>query len=92
MDFANATPNTLAGLTGGLPIPNSIRQVALTFVDLQEARHQADYNVTATFTRLETNNLITQVQQAFVAWQGARSDPVVPLYLAAMLLGNRWRR
>jgi hypothetical protein len=75
-----------------LPIPNPIRQVALAFVNLQEARHEADYNVTARFTRVEANNLITRVQQAFDAWKNVRADPVAPLYLGAMLLGNKWKR
>jgi uncharacterized protein (UPF0332 family) len=90
-DFASAAPN-LPVLTGGLPIPNPIRQVALAFVNLQEARHEADYNVTARFTRVEVNNLVTRVQQAFDAWKKVRGDPVAALYLGAMLLGNKWKR
>jgi hypothetical protein len=43
-DFATATTaKQLAKLTGGVAIPPDLQTVANTFVDLQEARHEADY-------------------------------------------------
>jgi hypothetical protein len=51
--FASPRPNQLSDLTGGAPVPADLQAIAETFVALQEARHEADYNLRRTFTRLE---------------------------------------
>jgi uncharacterized protein (UPF0332 family) len=91
--FASAhKPEQLANLTGGLPIPGDLQEVALTFVKLQEQRHEADYDVTRTFTRDEVNDLVKRVRQAFQSWQAVREDPTARIYLAALLLWKKWDR
>ena len=90
--FANPQPNQLAGLTGGTPIPVDLQTVAATFVELQEARHEADYDISRRFTRLEVDNLVDRVAQAFQIWRGIRNDPVAQTYLAALLLWKKWNR
>ena len=44
------------------PIPVEIRSIAGTFVELQEKRHQADYDLTETFRRVEVLRLIEQTK------------------------------
>jgi hypothetical protein len=71
--------NSFKSGTGSLPghisavfsgtIPLELRQVANTFVALQEARHQADYDLQSTFTRADTQALIASAGQAFVDWE-----------------------
>jgi hypothetical protein len=61
-------PAQLAALTGGAAIPVDVQDVAAAFVELQEARHEADYNVDRTYTRLESRNLVARAVQAFEAW------------------------
>lgn len=90
--FASATPTKVVTLTGGLLIPTELQQVASTFVALQEARHEADYNLATVFTRLEVNNLVARVRQAFQDWSAVRTDPAAQMYLAALLLWKRWNR
>lgn len=90
--FVNPQPNQLAALTGGAPVPQAVQDVAAAFVELQEARHEADYNLDRTFTRLESTDLVTQSAQAFATWQTIRTDPVARTYLAALLLWKRWNR
>jgi len=90
--FGNPQPQQLAARTSGLPVPVNLQTVAWNFVKLQEARHEADYNVDRTFTRAEVNNLLILAQQAFQAWQAVRADPVARIYLAALLLWKKWNR
>ena len=91
-EFAIANPAALDRLTGGLPIPPEIQQVAETFINLQEERHAADYDVTARYTRLEVRNFIQEAEAAFGLWEVIRNHQVATLYLGAMLLGNKWKR
>ncbi len=88
--------------SGGLPptlqailpqeTPPQIREIAEVFVDLQDARHRADYDVTLKLTRQEAKALVDQVERAFQAWQTVREEPAARVYLAALLLWRQWRR
>jgi hypothetical protein len=49
------------GLPAGFAIPAEIRELAETFVDLQEWRHLADYDLTERFKRSDGLSLINQV-------------------------------
>ncbi|HWE93212.1 MAG TPA: hypothetical protein VG269_04495 [Tepidisphaeraceae bacterium] len=90
--FANAQPAQLLGLTGGAAVPSQLQDLAEAFVELQEARHEADYNTDRSFTRLESINLVARAAAAFASWQAIRTDPVARTYLAALLLWKRWHR
>ena len=88
--------------SGGLPpnlqtvlpqgAPAEIREIAEIFVDVQEARHAADYDVTLKLTRNETQELIALVERAFQLWQTVREDPAARAYLVALLLWRQWNR
>ena len=77
-------------ITGGQAIPNSLRNVAQTFVDLQQARHEADYNLAKSFLRADVEALIDQAEQAFQDWQAVRSTDLGRLYSVCLLLWERW--
>lgn len=81
-----------ATLTGGITIPIDLQDVAAAFVELQEARHEADYNVERAFTRVEAQNLVARVGQAFQSWDAVKQDPAARLYLASLLLWKKWSR
>jgi hypothetical protein len=51
------------GLPPGFTIPGEIRELAETFVDLQEKRHLADYDLTERFKRSEVLVLIGEVRK-----------------------------
>jgi len=89
--FANPQPQ-LAELTGGTPVPPAVQDVAAAFVELHQARHEADYDAERSFTRLESADLVARAAQAFVAWREVRNDPVAKLYLASLLLWKKWDR
>ena len=58
----------LAPAIVGHAVQIPLAHVAETFVELQQARHEADYDTAKRFTRLETLNLVNQAEQAFTDW------------------------
>ncbi len=69
-----------------------LRQVALVFGELQDARHQADYNLTYSFRRTEAERLVRRVEQAFSDWKIIRRTEEARLFLLALLFNKRWNR
>src|SRR6266496_5682267 len=49
-DYTSLTVNP-----AGQPVPQQIRDIASAFVELQEARHRADYNTAMTLTYTQTD-------------------------------------
>jgi hypothetical protein len=64
--------------------------VAEAFVRLQQLRHEADYDLTRTFSRTETLEIVREAQNAFEAWGRVRKTDDARLYLACFLLWDRW--
>ena len=69
-----------------------LQEVAAAFVTLQEARHQADYDLSRYFTRRETLQLIQRAENAFQAWTRLRKQPEAKVYLSSLLLWRCWKR
>jgi uncharacterized protein (UPF0332 family) len=76
----------------GAAIPAELRSVAATLVDRQAARHEADYRLSRTFTRGEVTNFVHRARQAHDAWKIVRGHPLAKVYLASLLLWNKWKR
>jgi hypothetical protein len=73
------------------PLEPELTIVSGAFVELQEARHVADYDVTDTFTKFDVLEKIDLADQAFAAWQVVRDRPNTKVFLAALLLDRQWR-
>lgn len=84
-------PTSLAPALNG-PIPPDLRVTAKTFVGLQEARHEADYDLSRRFARAEVNDLIADTRDALRCWSAVRTSEAARLYLAALLTGERLRK
>ena len=71
-----------------------LRSVAATFVDLQQERHRADYDLGRPLTRTEATDLVERVEAAVEEWRairrvdaGSRSySAEAKVFLAALLL------
>jgi hypothetical protein len=74
------------------PIETQIRNVAGTFLDLQQARHIADYDHIAQLTRVNALLKVSQAEQSFLDWKAIRSAANANVFLATLLFHNRWRR
>ena len=81
--------------TGGIadlttsPIEPELAEIAASFVDLQQARHDADYNLAETFDRIQALAYIDRVQGAMKAWKAVSHTPNANVFLAALLLDSR---
>lgn len=67
-----------------VPVSTPLDEFCSTFVDLQDRRHEADYDTAATFTRGDVRSLLNLAQDARVKWRGERDSENA---LAFLLLG-----
>ncbi len=83
-------PNALQQPGGGYETPVDVKIVADAFVELQAARHEADYDVSRKYLREEVLNYVDLARQAFQAWDKVRKGDGARLYLACFHLWNQW--
>ena len=81
-------------LDGLMPcgISPQLRTVTNIFVEAQEARQRADYDIAARFGRSTTYFLVDQVESAFRAWKQIRMSEEANIFLAALAFASRWDR
>ncbi len=77
-------------LPGGFSVP--MRTFTRAFVALQEARHEADYDLAADYTRSEALDLLEQARAAFLAWRSVRISDEANVFLAALMFARRWAK
>ena len=75
----------------GQSLPIQLVRVAGAFVNLQQARHDADYNRAYRLTRSETLDLLSVAQDAFEDWKAIRTTLPADVFLASLLVGNNPR-
>jgi hypothetical protein len=73
----------------GAPPSASLVDVALAFIALQEARHEADYDLSRTFTRGEVEALVARTDVAFADWQTVATSAEAETFLVALLVKGR---
>ena len=79
-------PPVPAAILGG-PVPGELKEVAEAFLELQDRRHDADYNLARDFAKPEGRDLVTQAEEAFAAW-GRVSATVAQPFLLLLLVGE----
>lgn len=73
----------------GIAVGPKLQDVARAFRDLQQARHEADYDMSSRrFTRQSTQKLIEQAAQFFTDWDDAASDPWRPMFMLFLLTSD----
>jgi hypothetical protein len=75
-----------------LPLDLRLFAVAQAFVDLQEARHDADYNLGKQWNRLDVLNRVQTARQAFTDWAVIRGTPTATVFVVALVLQRHWGR
>jgi hypothetical protein len=83
-------PRGVQAAGGGYITPKEVKAVANAFVSLQQARHEADYDLARTFKRREALEFIQTAEEAFESWEIARKTDDARLYLACFHLWKRW--
>jgi hypothetical protein len=66
--------------------------IAQTFLNLQDERHSADYDVSIFLVRAETLLSLDEARRAFTNWKLIRETDEATVFLAALLFGKRWDR
>src|SRR5712692_2406960 len=68
-----------------------LRTVANAFIQAQQRRNDADYNMGKEWTPVEVSKQIASVEEAFKTWNMIRDEAVAQAYLVS-LLGTKERR
>ena len=61
-------------------------------MELQEARHLADYDMSASFIKPEALRLTHLAQTGFANWQGVKTTANATIFLAALMLQKQWNK
>jgi uncharacterized protein (UPF0332 family) len=72
--------------------PPALERVCEAFIDLQQARHEADYDLMRTFTRREVQDVVERAERAFEDWKSVAGSSAADAYLVALLLRKRLNR
>ena len=90
-DMFESTSGGIRGLTTH-PLEVELTDVARIFVQLQEARHLADYDLAAVFDRDQVLNYVDKTQLAMEKWKAIKNTPNANVFLTALLLHGRWSK
>lgn len=74
------------------PVSANRRTLVSHFARLQDQRHDADYNVTLTYSRDDADNAVRSAEQAFAAWRTIRATDEARVFLVSLLLWRQWNR
>jgi hypothetical protein len=75
-----------------LPLDTRLFSVTQAFVERQEARSLADYDLEKYWKRIEVLEYIETSRQAFTDWASIRNTPAAAVFVAALLLQKQWAR
>ncbi len=72
----------------GIANSQQARLIAQTFIDLQDERHTADYDLAVSFSRKDALNAIIRAEQALTAWRNLRagSPDICRLFAMSLIL------
>lgn len=82
------SPKLMPGLNDEAP-QNELARIASAFVDLQQQRHEADYDMNRRFTRIEVLSIIDDAERAFLDWRVVRGSAQADTFLVGLLAFDR---
>lgn len=65
--------------------------MARSFIFLQQARHDADYNLEKPLDRADAISQVDRAKSAFVSWEKTRNSEVAKEYLFSLLFKEKER-
>ena len=79
----------LYGVTASVELQN----LTTAFVELQQERHRADYDLSRPFTRSEAEKLVAQARDAFDNWNQLKQNDreLARFYAMCLLNWNNWK-
>jgi hypothetical protein len=85
-------PQTRVAGLFDLPLETEIATAADSFVQLQEARHSADYDLAEPLTRVDVQQSIEQARTAIANLESVRARPNLSRFYAALAFAKLWDR
>jgi hypothetical protein len=82
-------PAPMSSFMGTATCSAGLLSAAASFVELQEARHEADYNTSKWFTRTEATDLVDMAGATIAAFEAAHDEPHGILLQLAFLGPNQ---
>ena len=76
----------------GPAIPHELKEIATAFIDLQDLRHDADYNRGRVYEIGEARDAVDSAAEAVRKWDDVRDTRDAQVFLSLLLLGDRWNR
>lgn len=74
------------------PLDPDLQAVASLFLELQEERHSADYDVASVFNRTDVLTFISTLKGMFAKWANIRASDNAKIFLVDLLLRKSWSR
>jgi uncharacterized protein (UPF0332 family) len=87
---ANKLPKAIQPAAVGYQTPPDLVTVAKMFVEMQQERHAADYDLTTNLGREAVLDLIVRTEEAFVRWENVKRSDDAKLYLSCFSLWKKW--
>ena len=88
--FANSNPaEKWKHCLGNQPISQDLATVAAKFRDLQQARHEADYDILKQTKKSDARKSVADAIQAFHSWANVKMTPEAKVFLFASLFHNK---
>ena len=81
--------NTRPAPGRNLDVLKHLQLIANTFADMQEHRHNADYNGEIAWSRTDVLEKIKSVETAFRSWKEIRDEPEAQNFLLRLLAGTK---
>lgn len=82
--FANNPTDKIRRALAGHEIPGDLADVARTCQDLQERRHEADYDFVRRFTKQQATKLIDRAVKAHQKWKTIKDDEAAKVFLVVL--------
>lgn len=82
-------PAKISANIGTITISDELAFVADRFVNFQDYRHVADYDIAQRYSRGEVEALIDQAEEVFQTWAIIRKEAAAKVYLAALFAGRK---
>jgi hypothetical protein len=76
----------------GVPIAPQLQNIGTAFVDLQQARHDADYDIATPLGHADADFKVATAENAFLNWAAWQADPSSGVFLTDLFLRSVLRR
>jgi hypothetical protein len=81
----------LLDLIGDTASPD-LRNVVRSFIELQQARHSADYDLSSNFTWIEARQFILLATGAMESWDRISNSAEANIFILSLLLWKNWEK